>query len=314
MSDAPARSDRSDGPIFVHGIAPRSGTNHLLNLLCVHPDCAPAAPIWEDHLLTHVPHLDAYVASVYGSWDPGWGNTPETREALLAALGDGLTRFLRERAAAPRVVTKTPRVDHLSRFGALFPHARLLVLVRDGRAVLESGSRSFGWFRDAAICEWADAAHRVREFDERQRGGPLRYRIVRYEELVARPEKCLREILDFAGLDADRYDFERAASLPVRGSSALGRDAGGRVHWEGAPKRDDFDPIARFHHWSRWQHARFNWIAGDALRLLGYEPEPTPGDAPERAWNRLLDLVYGPARWLRRGQRLQTARRRSAVR
>jgi protein-tyrosine sulfotransferase len=287
-------------PIFVHGIAPRSGTNHLLNLLCVHPDCAPPSPIWEDHLLTHVPHLDAYVEAVTGSWDPGWEGSAELGATLLEALGDGITRFLADRADAPRVVTKTPRVDNLARFGALFPRACLLILLRDGRAVVESGSRTFGWFRDAAIHDWADAARDIVDFDAAERGGALRYRVVRYEELVARPEKCLQEILGFLGLDVARYDFERAASLPVRGSSTFGRSAGDRIHWDGAERGADFDPIGRFRHWSRWQHARFNWIAGDALRELGYTPLTTPGGAAESAWNRLLDLSYPAACELRR--------------
>ena len=83
---------------------------------------------------------------------------------------------------------------------------------------------------------------------------------------------------------------------------------------EGIPVSVAFDPIARFRHWSRWQHARFNWLAGDALRLLGYEPQATPADATEQAWNRLLDLVYGPAHRLRGVWRSRAARRRSAAR
>jgi hypothetical protein len=277
-------------PIFVAGIYPRSGTNHLVDLLCAHPDCASPAPIWEDYLLAHAGHLEAYAEAVSRHWNPSWGAGDADRRALLSALGGGIAEFLRSRAKAPRVVTKTPSVAGLAHFAALFPDAHLLVLVRDGRAVVESGVRSFGWFRDGAIHGWARAARDLLAFEANARVPGLRYLRVHYEELVGQPEATLRGLMDFLGLDAARYDFARAASLPVRGSSTEGRSAGGRVRWRGVERTADFAPIERFRHWSRAQHARFEWIAGDALRALGYASEAPP-DGPGRAvWNRLLDL------------------------
>jgi hypothetical protein len=297
-------------PIFVAGIYPRSGTNHLMDLLCVHEDCAPPAPIWEDYLLAHADHLDAYVAAVARHWSPTWGVADDHRRALLAALGGGIQDFLRGLARAPRVVTKTPSVAGLARFAALFPDACLVVLVRDGRAVVESGVRSFGWFRDGAIHGWARAARELLAFEATAGSQALRYRRVHYEDLVARPEATLRSLLGFLGLDAAGYDFARAASLPVRGSSTEGRDAGARVHWGATPRTAEFAPAERFRHWSRAQHARFEWIAGDALRALGYAPAAPAGGPSRAAWNRLLDVRLHAALRLRAA--LQAARPRSA--
>lgn len=303
-------------PIFVLGIYPRSGTNHLLNLLCVHPDCAAASPIWEDFLLMHEPMLEAYVEAVTAHWNPAWGVGPEDREALLAALGDGILGFLEAHCDAPRVVTKTPHVDQLTQFATLFPRASLLVLVRDGRAVVESGVRSFGWFRDGAIQGWADAARVIADFDSSTRDRMPRYRIVRHEDLVERPEPTLRSLLEFLDLDAERYDFERAAALPLRGSSTLRRSRRDRIHWQAVPRSPDFDSTGRFRHWSRWRHARFNHVAGEALRRLGYVPVETRGGPVEAAWNALLDLCAGAVAVLRpalHAWRRQRARRRGAA-
>ena len=41
--------------------------------------------------------------------------------------------------------------------------------------------------------------------------------------LVDDPEETLRSIFEFLGLDPNRYDFDAARDLPVRGSSAFGR-------------------------------------------------------------------------------------------
>jgi hypothetical protein len=289
----------SGGPIFIAGMYPRSGTNHLMDLLCVHPDCAPPAPIWEDYLLAHADHLAGYVEAVTRHWSSAWGAGEAEARALRVALGDGIAGFLRGLARAPRVVTKTPSVAGLPHFAALFPDAHLVVLVRDGRAVVESGVRSFGWFRDGAIHGWARAARDVLAFEASARGSALRYRRVHYEELIARPEATLRGLLDFLGLDAARYDFARAAALPVRGSSTQGRAPGDRVHWGAVARSADFSPSERFRHWSRAQHARFDWIAGDVLHALGYAPAAPAGGPARAAWNHLLDLRLAAALRLR---------------
>lgn len=300
-------------PIFVHGIYPRSGTNHLARLLRVHPDCGAPRPIFEDHLLAHAEQLEGYVEAVASSWNPEWGSLPELKSALWSGLGSGLESFLQQQAGSKRVVTKTPRVLQLDRFPALFPDASLVILVRDGRAVVESGVRSFDWFRDRAIHGWAEGARTIRAFDTAQRGGPLRYRIVRYEELVEDPERVMRELLAFLELDAERYDFEQALGLPVVGSCTLRKQRGDQIHWNAAPREASFDPLQRFADWSRWKHARFNWIAGDALFDLGYTPVGSEmTGASERLWNRLMDLRYRvaqPLRPLRRAWRSWLARR-----
>lgn len=291
------------GPIFVHGVYPRSGTNHLLNLLCAHPDCAPPSPLWEDFLLAHAEHLERYVADTAAHWSPGWGAGEEHAERLRRALGDGLLGFLEELAGArpggPRLATKTPDVRNLALFPALFPRASLVILVRDGRAVVESGVRSFGWFRDRASHGWAEAARAVAAFEAQQAPGAARHTVVRYESLVEQPETTLRELFGRLGLDAARYDFDAAKALPVWGSSSLAAEPGGRVHWQGSDREADFDPLARFAHWSRRRHSRFNWIAGDALRSLGYAPAETGDGALDALRNGALDVAYRAALALR---------------
>ncbi len=279
-------------PIFVMGILPRCGTNFLSDLLCLHPDCAPPAPIWEDFFLFHANLLDRYVDRVFGSWDRRWGVGHETRDRLLAHLGSGLTSFLTEQSGATRVVTKTPRVENLDRFFELFPDAHLLILIRDGRSVLESGIRSFGWNREWALHKWAEAADRIIEFDREHGAEKLTYRIVQYENLCDNLATELPSILEFLGLDASAYDLEAAAGLPVRGSSTI-RDRGSGMHWEPVEKGAGFDPTQRFGHWNAATHARFNWVARRQLERLGYTPDrATSAGVLWTAWNLILDLKW----------------------
>lgn len=296
--DGADRPHQDTQPIFILGILPRCGTNFLMDLLCSHPDCAPPAPIWEDFLVTHADLLARYVDRVSQRWNRRWGEIDSLRDQLMTHLGVGLTSFLDERSGAGRTATKTPRVENLEWFFKLFPKAPLVILVRDGRSVVESGIRTFGWNREWATHKWVEAADRILEFDRKHRKTDARYRIVRYEDLCENLEKELRGILDFVGLDADLYDFEAASQLPVRGSSTI-REDGSEVHWKPVAKPKNFDPVSRYSHWTRAKHERFNWIAGQSLERLGYTPQRVPSaSALWAAWNLILGVRWQAIRLL----------------
>jgi hypothetical protein len=288
-------SERAD-PIFIHGIMPRSGTNFLWDLLLLHPDCAPARdPVREDLFLDHSHHLTTFVEEVRAAWDPRWGNfAPDIPERLYAALGEGLVSFLwadHDR----RLVTKSPSVRHLGRFFSFYPRARLLVLIRDGRSVVQSSMDTFGWDFDRACRAWAEAADEVRRFQQAETARSDRWRLVRYEDLVDDTEGQLRPILDFLGLDPTRYDFEAARSLPVRGSSAFGRQGSG-VHWEPVAKDAGFAPKERWRVWPAERLERFDWLAGDQLRSLGYTASRPYRGVTRSVKNALLDWRWSMAR------------------
>jgi protein-tyrosine sulfotransferase len=285
-----------DEPIFILGILPRCGTNYLSDLLCVHPDCAPPAPIWEDFLICHSDLLDDYVDTVADRWSPRWSVDEATRRDLAAKIGGGLLSFLSERTGGKRLVAKTPRVDNLDRFFRYMPNAKLLILVRDGRSVLESGIKSFGWNRDAATHWLAEAARAILELQAAASGATWgdRVHLVRYESLWTSTNETVGEILRFLDLDASRYDFGGADSLPIRGSSATVDSDAARVHWKPVEKPKDFDPLSRFRHWGRAQHERYDWVAGKYMEQFGYEPVRfTSARRAWTGWNLLLDI-----RWL----------------
>lgn len=284
-------------PIFVLGIMQRSGTNYLWDLLAQHPDVVTRAPIFEDHLLQRADHLARYVDAVTAGWTDSWGVPPEEKDALLRSLGDGIVAFLNAKSDGARVVTKNPHVTNLELFPRLFPEADLAVVVRDGRNLVASGMRTFGWTHESATRRYAEAARTIVAFDDAHRGGDLRYRIVRYEDLVDRLEPTLLELLDAFGLDPSRYDVEAAKTLPVRGSSTLKAEGGdGTVHWQPVEKAEGFDPRRRYEDWTPYQRHRFALLAGEAQRALGYDSDdPGPTDAATWVKDRVSD-----AGWLAR--------------
>jgi hypothetical protein len=264
----------SSAPIFVLGILERSGTNYLRALLLCHPDCTTRHPIAEDSLLRYAHLLVGYVDAVSRRWDPRWGAGEAERRQLLSALGAGLTGFLTGGSDGRRVVTKTPSVDNLEQFFDLFPDSPLIVTVRDGRNVVESGVRSFGWSYTWAMRTWAAAGRRILAFEADHRDDP-RFRVVRYEQLVADPVGTIRPVLAGCGLDPDRYDERLATTDMVFGSSDV--LAGERpLHWDPVPPPPGFDPLTRFRDWPARRHRQFAALAGDVQTALGYPLDASP--------------------------------------
>ncbi|MDX1624454.1 MAG: sulfotransferase [Gemmatimonadota bacterium] len=279
--------------VFVLGILQRSGTNFLYNLLKLHPDVKVPETIYEDYFLFHSHKLLGYVQSVNRQWRERWGVRPDDKNELTAEFGNAILRFLNHRAGSGRVlVSKTPRVKNIDLFSRLFPTGRLLIIVRDGRSVVESGMRSFDWDFETASRKWADGARTIKRFDEQNLDRYENYRIVRYEDLFQETGTVMSDILSFVGLSADHYDFDRANNLSVYGSSTY-RGGEERMHWEPIERATEFNPLDRWKDWSPDRHRRFNWIAGDELVKLGYSPvDAGGGGLPQRLVNRSLDAVW----------------------
>lgn len=299
-------------PIFIHGVLPRSGTNFLCDLLLLHPECARARhAVDEDLFLEHSSHLLAFTEAVRGAWNPKWGPAdPALPQQFHGAIGEGLVSFLWTQRSK-RLVTKSPSVNHLDRFFTFFPAARLLILMRDGRSVVASAMTTFGWDFDRACRAWSVAARTVQRFQREESARADRWRLVRYEDLVDDPEGQLRLIFAFLELDAGRYDFEAARALPVRGSSAFGRQ-GDTVHWTAVPKDASFAPKARWRTWTAAQLARFEWLAGDPLVEFGYAPSRRSFGGLQSTMHTLRDWRWQAvttARWILYRTRVRLALR-----
>ena len=300
----------STEPIFILGIMPRSGTNFLWNLVCLHPECTRArAPITEDMFLEHSDHLVRFTRAVRGAWDPEWGVfEDDVEEKLQESLAKGLTDFLwidRTR----RLVTKAPSVKNIDRFFDFWPNARLLILVRDGRSVVQSCMTTFGWDFETTARRWASAADEIRDFEQRAESSQAAFRVIRYEDLLDDVETHMKEILRFLSLDLDVFDFDAARRLPVHGSSVYRGDERDRVHWEPVEKQPEFQFKERWRDWPASMILRFDWIAAEQLRHFGYETRARPRHLPHVMKHGALDIRWG----IRAGARATMRRLRHAL-
>ncbi len=254
-------------PIFILAPLPRSGTNFLWEIVRRHPCCSTArAPIWEDYVLKSARPLIRFAIDAQASWDPSWGSTDQLSPMLLKELGNGVVRFLAE-DPHKRLVTKSPTIANLDHFFEIFPDAYLLLMVRDGRDVAASGMETFGWTLEEAATSWAWGVDRVRRFVGENAGQKVQ--LVTFEDLVLDAVAALPDLLRFLDLPAGMYDPAWIDEIPVRGSSSY---RGGRsgVHWDPLPRPPSFRPVGRWRSWDAQALARYDAIAGEQLRALGY--------------------------------------------
>ncbi len=295
-------------PVFFLGIMPRSGTNYVYNLLRLHPECncVTDGNMVEDYLLFHANLLSRYADVVCNYWGEFWkhlDDPPMSKDVyqtlkghLCKSLGDGLISYFEQPGDRRKIITKTPSVRNLHYFFKLFPDAQLMILVRDGRSVVESAVKSFGHSYEDATQRWANAAHTILEFDATHQEFKSQYRIIKYEDVLDNLEKTLTEMFDFMGVDISVYDFNQVEQLPVMGSSAF-YDEGG---WKRVSNTKDFDPRQRWSSWSTAQQERFNWVAGDAMVHLGYmEEADRSSQTPQNSvWHAVLDQKWQLKEWV----------------
>lgn len=298
-------------PIFIISPTKRAGTNYLKNILCNHKDCFSPGPIWEDELLRKAHLLTDYVDFTFKKWNPIWKVEEDfmSRQALCGLFGESLLKMLHmqfshpdEKAArfdrhstnesAPpyRYVTKTPKSDNLNLFPAFFPNAYLLILIRDGRAVARSAGTSFAKPFDLAAREWVSAMEDIETFVNSRHFNPKLHRVVRYEDLVTNTAQEVASILDFVGLDPDRFDNEGMEGMPVIGSSTLTKE-GTDVHWNPVEKTADFNPLARGSELGAFQQSHFAYLAGNRGAKFGYDV------TPDRPYPKIIHALRAASFW-----------------
>jgi hypothetical protein len=284
--------------VFVVGCG-RSGTTLLRLMLDAHPDLAIPP---ESHFLSRFGHsLDRYAAP--GGMDAerlaedilrtknfrAWGVPEEDVlgrvRALAAPSFADVVDAVYTAYAAPRRASrwgdKTPRyVLDIPLFDRLFPSSRFVHIIRDGRDVAMSlRSVRFGPNDPMEAAGFWERRVRAGMRGGRALGG--RYHEVRYEALVAHPERELRAICASIDLpwDAAMLDY------PQRVSAALPEQSQHR--------HEDRPPTAGLRDWRTQMPpadiAAFEAVAGGLLDELGYERGAAPPGAGLRAraaWSR----------------------------
>ncbi len=286
-------------PFFILG-CPRSGTTLLQILIDSHPDIAipPESFIFDRFgpiLHTYGSLADpanrlALAADILADErirDWSLTATPEqlrarARDPGAAGLIDAVFSLYAEQSGKTRWGDKTPQhALCLTALLAVFPQARLIHLVRDGRDVAESTARiPIGPSSILAIARrWKRYMDTVR--DAAAGLPPDQFLEIRFEDLVRDPAGVRRRILEFLGEDDSRCPpiDQELPQTDTRNRSA------GYAHHASLRTAITASKIGVFKNaFPPRQIELFEAVAGDALLRHGYTPihaNPRPPTSAE---------------------------------
>lgn len=181
----------ADAPIFLVGCQ-RSGTTMLRLVLDSHSriSCGP-----ETRFLTSMERI------VGSDWErlSRFGFERDDWLRRIADFFGGIhDDYARGRGKA-RWADKTPLYAMALPFVTeVFPDAQIVHVIRDGRDVVVSHRKRFGyWSAVKCVVKWPRYIHTARAAGRRM--PPDRYYELRYEEAVREPEKALRGLFEFLG-------------------------------------------------------------------------------------------------------------------
>lgn len=270
----------------------RSGTNLLRAIASTHPDIASPPPCGVVNLLakraykylmpTHPNHLDALIEDAIlatqthlNKWDITL-DRQDIRQRMPTPSFWGLFQALNEIYAGQKGCTswlsKEPNLFvYIYEIVLHMPNARFIYLVRDGRDVATSMLRggvhehhiyhaAHHWAADQRACLTAlsDPLLRNRAF------------MLKYEDLIAKPETCITQLMGFLGMHFD------ASQLEFYKSDTVLKHAQSSEFWKNLSK-----PIDAANHggYRRELQPReieiFESVAKQEMQLLGYALDHT---------------------------------------
>ena len=278
------------GIFFIMGFL-KSGTTWLQLLLDAHPEiaCKGEAHFWDtffEDLLKSVEHFNTRKQWLAETTFQGLEPFPGIeREDVAAVMRVVVPRVLARAARGKNVKLygeKTPNTIHyIEPALGIFPRAKLVHLVRDGRdaavscwfhykrvkpeQVAERWGGDLACFLETSAQQWAQETAKGHVAAERW---PERVIEVRYEDLLAQPEATLARLLDFLGTDASAEAIQGCLAAAdfetLSGGRAAGEEERGSFFRKGVAGdwREHFDEAMT---------RRFDALAGEQLRAYGYE-------------------------------------------
>jgi len=221
-------------------------------------------PKWREHEYTNFPQQKFFEAFERVAFDPANGQRDLLAlmaESYAATIGVPIDRI-------KRWIEKTPaNRNHVDEIFARFPEARLLVTLRDPRAILatqialEKTRRTKRFSVYYVVAHWRVAAKLAR----RVRSGDVPGLFVQFEQLVSEPSAVMKNVSDYLEVAFD-------PNIVLR-PTKIGQPWGGNSAAQIAFSEVTAEPASRWEHeLSEDEIGWVEWHCRDLMPEFGYEP------------------------------------------
>lgn len=259
---------------------------------------------WGKRNYSTFPREEFFQAFEGAAFDPG-----NAQQDLLVLMVKAYAATLgRSLETIARWVEKTPaNRNHIRAILTRFPHAKILVTLRDPRAILAAQialekTRQTGRFSTYyVIAHWRVAA----KLAKRIRDGAVPGFVVAYEELVCEPARTMEEVCTYLDIDFDA----KTVLTPTKVGQFWSGNSAARINFS----QISTEPVTRWEReLSEDEIGWVEWHCRDLMPQFGYEPmlsrrelryfvRPIRGERPReylksRAYSLRDDLIRGEVR------------------
>lgn len=222
-------------PVFVIG-SPRSGTSALAWSLAQHPDFWTSAESDFLHHLVGPGHLQAAYHTAASRSDGGWlSQNAVTLQEFLSYVGLGFNALFTSRSGGRRWIDQSPTYTLLGeRILDLFPSARIVHIVRDGRETVHSmvnSGFSTHWAEnfEEACAAWAHYVKVGLALMDARADAVI---TVNHRELASDPSDVLGRVFDFLDATPSREAVTFAKGGRINSSFGASDRLDGEAIWE----------------------------------------------------------------------------------
>jgi GT2 family glycosyltransferase len=258
-------------PVFVIG-SPRSGTTALAVALAEHSELWTSGESYFLFFLLNDGLVERAFERAMEVPGPRWLRVAEvSEEEFSASVGIGMNALITSRSEGRRWIDHTPLYTLIvDRLAKLFPGAKFVHILRDGREVVNSmlnftsshpdpetarfAQRTMAWSRDIrSACEaWREHVEPAMAFCDEH---PDRAIVVRHEELVATPAEALANVHRFLGIADEAGPARLLAAKQINSSFAGKRRLSAAEIWDG---------------WNEDERQVFGEVAGPSMVRCGF--------------------------------------------
>lgn len=284
--------------IFLFGISVRSGTNFSSKIFSKHPDVEVIPSnetIREFPLLKFVKNFKAAFENFENRYINNNGvNGHYTWQKYSPYFGESFLNYIQNELVKDYsknvYFIKDPGADNLKWSNFIFPNSKIIVLIRDGRDLVESSEKAYMAKRNSQskvnrikrhffhftgrefrrnVKTWANNALIIKNFLQSEPGKECF--LVKYEDLVSEKEDVYKNLFNYCGLSFDMSYFKNVEIVGSSFSNQITSQKIEKIVWQPIKKTEKFKPVGRWKNWPKWKIKYFNKHAGELLEWFEYK-------------------------------------------